>query len=124
MNYDPKALLVGAHPDLVRVVQRASEVSSVVFKVTEVLRTLEQQKKYLSSGKSTTLKSRHLPSSDGKSRAVDVAAFLDGDKLTWEWKYYASIAEAFKQASKELNVPIEWGGDWTKFKDGPKILLM
>ncbi|CAK1691465.1 hypothetical protein VCRA2119O147_7240001 [Vibrio crassostreae] len=30
---------------------------------------------------------------------------------------------AFKQAAKELNVPIVWGGDWVSFKDGPHVEL-
>ena len=28
-----------------------------------------------------------------------------------------------KQAAKDVNVPIEWGGNWTKFKDGPHFQL-
>jgi peptidoglycan L-alanyl-D-glutamate endopeptidase CwlK len=28
-----------------------------------------------------------------------------------------------KQAAKDVNVPIEWGGDWSAFKDGPHFQL-
>jgi peptidoglycan L-alanyl-D-glutamate endopeptidase CwlK len=28
-----------------------------------------------------------------------------------------------KQAAKELNVAIIWGGDWRRFKDGPHFEL-
>lgn len=36
---------------------------------------------------------------------------------------YHKLADAMKQAAKELNVPIEWGGDWRTFKDGPHFQL-
>jgi peptidoglycan L-alanyl-D-glutamate endopeptidase CwlK len=28
-----------------------------------------------------------------------------------------------KQAAYELNIKIEWGGDWKSFKDGPHFQL-
>ena len=34
-----------------------------------------------------------------------------------------AASAAFKQAAKELKVPIVWGGDWRTFKDGPHIEL-
>ncbi|EIT3942437.1 M15 family metallopeptidase, partial [Escherichia coli] len=33
------------------------------------------------------------------------------------------IAAAFRQASQELNIPVEWGGDWKTLKDGPHFQL-
>jgi peptidoglycan L-alanyl-D-glutamate endopeptidase CwlK len=33
------------------------------------------------------------------------------------------VADAFKRAANELGVPIVWGGDWPKFRDGPHIEL-
>ncbi|KLG58653.1 M15 family metallopeptidase, partial [Escherichia coli] len=39
------------------------------------------------------------------------------------WPLYEKIAQAFKQAAKELNTPIEWGGDWRTLKDGPHFQL-
>jgi peptidoglycan L-alanyl-D-glutamate endopeptidase CwlK len=30
-----------------------------------------------------------------------------------------SLAPGVKTAAVEIGVEIEWGGDWTKFKDGP-----
>jgi peptidoglycan L-alanyl-D-glutamate endopeptidase CwlK len=64
------------------------------------------------------MKSRHLPGADGKSRAIDIAP-LDGGQVSWAWPTYFKLAPIIKQAAKEVGVPIEWGGDWRTFKDGP-----
>lgn len=106
-----RAKLKGVHPDLVRVVERAITLTPVDFRVTEGLRTLARQRYMVASGASKTLNSRHL---DGY--AVDVVALIGG-QVCWDWRPYTRIAIAFKQAASELNIPIEWGGDWT-FKDG------
>lgn len=110
--------LEGAHPDLVRVVKRAAALSSIDFTVLEVLRTAARQKELVAKGASKTMKSRHLPGADGKSRAVDIAP-LDGGQVSWAWPMYHKLAPIIKQAAKDEGVPIEWGGDWRTFKDGP-----
>ena len=110
--------LEGAHPDLVRVVKRAAALSSIDFTVLEVLRTPARQKELVAKGASKTLRSRHLPGADGKSRAVDIAP-LDGAQVSWAWPVYHKLAPIIKQAAKDEGVPIEWGGDWRTFKDGP-----
>jgi hypothetical protein len=28
--------------------------------------------------------------------------------ISWDWKYYYKIEKAMKQASEELEIPIEW----------------
>lgn len=105
--------LSGVHPDLVRVVKRAIEISDVDFTVLEGVRTLDRQKQLVAKGASKTMNSRHLT-----GHAVDLAPVIDG-KVSWDWPLYYQIAKAVKQAAKELGVPIEWGGDWKSFKDGP-----
>lgn len=110
--------LEGAHPDLMRVVKRAAALSSIDFTVLEVLRTPARQKELVAKGASKTLRSRHLPGADGKSRAVDIAP-LDGGQVSWAWPVYHKLAPIIKQAAKDEGVPIEWGGDWRTFKDGP-----
>lgn len=112
------ARLENAHPDLVKVVTRAAAISNLDFTVLETLRTIERQKQLVAKGASSTMKSRHLPGPDGKSRAVDLAPMIDGE-VSWDWPLYHRLADAVKQAAKEVGVPIEWGGDWTTFKDGP-----
>lgn len=105
--------LEGVHPDLVRVVKRAAALSSIDFTVLEGLRTLERQKQLMASGATRTMKSRHL---DG--HAVDVAPMLNGE-VRWDWPLYKQLAPIIKQAAQMENIPIEWGGDWKTFKDGP-----
>lgn len=112
-----KKNLQGVNPALIAVARRALELSPVDFGITEGLRTMERQREMVRTGKSQTLKSRHLT-----GHAVDVVAYL-GANISWEWKYYEQIATAFKQAGKELGTVIEWGGDWKTLKDGPHFQL-
>lgn len=109
--------LRGVHPDLVGVVNRAIRLTRVDFAVTCGVRTIEEQRRLKAIGATKTLRSRHLT-----GHAVDVVA-LDNGTVRWDWPLYARIAEAFKQAGRELGVPVEWGGDWTRFKDGPHFQL-
>ena len=46
-----KDRLVGVHPDLVKVVHRALELTPVDFGITEGVRSLETQKKYVAEGR-------------------------------------------------------------------------
>lgn len=115
-NASMKAL-EGVHPDLVLVARRALELTTIDFRVTCGLRTVEEQQQLLAAGKSTTMKSRHLT-----GHAIDVVALVY-NRVTWDWDYYELIAQAFKQASSELGIPIEWGGDWKSFRDGPHFQL-
>jgi peptidoglycan L-alanyl-D-glutamate endopeptidase CwlK len=109
--------LAGVNPALVKVVRRALELTVVDFGITEGLRSEARQRDLLREGKSQTLRSRHLT-----GHAVDVVAYL-GREISWDWKYYEQIAAAFKRASVELHIPIEWGGDWKTLKDGPHFQL-
>ena len=99
--------LKGVDPRLVAVVNRAIQLSSVDFAVTEGLRTVETQKKYVAAGKSQTMKSKHI---DGK--AVDLVAYVDG-AISWELNLYDNIADAMAKAAKELGVSLKWGAAWT-----------
>lgn len=107
------ARLNGVHPDLVKVVKRAIGISEVDFTVLEGLRTLTRQKQLLAAGATKTLNSRHLT-----GHAVDLGALVAGS-VRWDWPLYYKIAAAMKQAAAELSIPVEWGGDWRSFKDGP-----
>lgn len=107
------ARLNGVHPDLVKVVKRAIGISEVDFTVLEGLRTLTRQKQLLAAGATKTLNSRHLT-----GHAVDLGALIAGS-VRWDWPLYYKIASAMKQAAAELKIPVEWGGDWRTFKDGP-----
>lgn len=92
------------------------------FIITCGVRTLEEQKILVKKGASKTLKSRHIPGKDGFSKAVDLAATLDG-ALRWDWPLFDKLAKAMKSAAVAEKVPLEWGGDWPTFKDGPHFQL-
>ena len=102
--------LSGVHPDLVAVVKRAIELTEQDFTVIEGIRNIDRQRKLYRTGKSKTLNSRHLT-----GHAVDIAPW----PISWEWEEFYPIEEAMKQAASELDVDLEWGGDWKSFKDGP-----
>ena len=86
--------------------------------MTEGLRTRERQEQLVKAGASKTTRSRHLT-----GHAVDLAAMIDGE-IRWDWPLYDKLAKAMKTAAaEELNVKIEWGGDWKTFKDGPHFQL-
>jgi len=106
------------HPDLAKIIRRAAEITIVPFTILQSDRTLAQQKENVRKGVSQTMKSRHLISSDGFVRAIDIAP-LDGKNASFAWPLYHKLAPIMKQAAKDIKVPVEWGGDWVKFKDGP-----
>lgn len=122
LNAKSLSLLQKVHPDLAKVTKRAAEVCLVEFIVTCGARTLAEQKVLVAKGFSKTMRSRHIPGGNGFSHAVDVAPVIDG-KVRWDWPPFHKIADAMKRAARELKVPIEWGGDWKTFKDGPHFQL-
>ena len=105
--------LEGVHPDLVRVVKRAAATSSLDFTVLEGLRTLDRQRQLMGLGATKTMNSRHLT-----GHAVDLAPMVGGT-VRWDWPLYHQLAAIVKSAAKAENVPVQWGGDWRTFKDGP-----
>lgn len=135
MGLHPRSLskLEGVHPDLSRVILRAAEFYSGDYIITEGERALEKQKALYLRGASTTMRSRHLKASNAckLACAVDLAVWLDLDEdgnvdngePRWDWPLYKELADAVKEAAKVEGVPIEWGGDWKSFKDGPHFQL-
>ena len=119
MQLNKKSLekLSGVHPDLVRVILKAAELSPVEFVVTEGLRTIERQSELVKKGASKTMRSRHIT-----GHAVDLAPKVNG-QVRWDWPLFYKLAPAVKLAASSLKIPIEWGGDWKTFKDGPHFQL-
>lgn len=109
--------LVGVHPDLVRVIRLALQYSLVPFSVSEGLRSMARQREMVRSGKSQTLRSRHLT-----GHAVDLVAMPAG-VISWEWDYYAHIAVAVRRAARECGVNIDWAGGEGTLRDGPHFQL-
>ena len=98
--------LEGVDPDLVWVVKKAIEITSVDFGVSEGVRSLERQKELVAKGASKTLKSKHI-----EGKAVDLIAYI-GNRISWEMSLYDNIADAMCAAAEELNVKLRWGAAW------------
>lgn len=118
-----KQALVGVHPDLVAIVNRAIQLTDQDFTVYEGVRTLDRQKKLFASGASKTLDSMHIPAKDrsGKStavygHAVDLVPWIDGQPR-WEWGPCFVIAAAFHKAATELGLAsaANFGGVWDRW---------
>ena len=114
--------LSGVHPDMVKVVKRAIEISPYDFGVTEGRRAIKKQEQYVAEGRSETMNSLHLEQPDGWCHAVDIYALVDG-RTTWEHKYFRKVIQAFFTAAIELGVQIEAGGLWRTFLDSPHFQL-
>ena len=116
--------LQNVHPDLVKVVTAALQLSAVDFAVVEGVRDLETQRKYVAKGVSKTMHSRHLLQPDGYGHAIDLYPYYDGsvqvEAPTSEWR---KVAAAMKKAACDLGVSITWGGDWKNGWDKPHIQL-
>lgn len=110
--------LRGVHPDLVKVIERALQISPVDFTVIEGLRTVERQKELVATGASRTMNSRHLT-----GHAVDLLPIGPNGRGEFAWPLYEQLAPAVKQAADDLGVKIVWGGDWRSFRDGPHFEL-
>lgn len=115
--------LKGVNPDLIKVVRRALEISSVDFSVIEGLRTAERQKELVATGKSKTMNSRHLT-----GHAVDLFP-VGGD---WnDYRCWLPVLDAMHKAGEELGVKLRFGVTWTdnprdksaRFLDAPHVEL-
>lgn len=144
-------VLATVKPDLRRVVERAIQISTVDFAVVQGGRTLDEQFKLYGKGRTaaqmkavgapeayarpterkvtwiTPQKGNHVvDKADGLGRAVDLAPFFKGG-IEWDNNgklgLWPPIAKAMKRAADELDVAIEWGGDWTTNVDRPHFEL-
>lgn len=135
------AALKGVHPDLVRVVRRAIQITSQDFLVTQGVRTKEGMWEVYGKGRTVAqvtakgvparyaqpgvpkvtwlanpLGSNHRQMPDGFGHAVDLVPY----PVDWkDLKKFAVIGKAMKAAADELNVKIGWGGDWQGSRDYP-----
>jgi peptidoglycan L-alanyl-D-glutamate endopeptidase CwlK len=122
--------LLGVHPDLqTRVPQILSAMAVLGFemRVTDGLRTLEQQQELYALGRSkpghivtnadgVVHPSNHQQKTDGFGHAVDCTFWVEGEPSWAEdlpWRCYGECAKA---------LGLKWGGDWGK-PDKPHIEL-
>ena len=103
--------LEGVNPLLVDTVKEAIKLSSVDFGVIYGVRSLAEQEKLYKTGRSQTMKSKHLIQDDKTSHAVDLMAY-DGSNPSWDIVMYDDIADAMKAAAKETGANIRWGAAW------------
>lgn len=75
----------------------------------EVLRTVEQQKVYVQTGRSKTMNSNHL-----RKCAVDLNIFRNGTLLATK-----ADLQLFGDFWESLDPKNSWGGNWNSFKDCP-----
>lgn len=121
----------GLHPDLRKGLNVALQLMPFPFRVIEGCRTVERQRQLVAIGASKTMRSRHIPKvpKGGKiayGHAFDAVPLVDLDRdgkietsEMFDWPLYKRMSPFFKQAFEDVGVPIEWGGDWKTFKDGP-----
>lgn len=136
-----EARMEGLHPNLVKVLRRAIQISPIDFTIIEGVRSDEQC--FINFGKGRTqlecqrggcpvkyaqpklpkvtwltkaLSSNHRKKLDGYGHAVDIYPYPVSQVLNKRPSQYEplfnKIAKAMFQASKELNIPIRWGADW------------
>ncbi|MBJ7446866.1 MAG: M15 family metallopeptidase [Brevundimonas sp.] len=131
-----RARLKGVHPQLVRVVERAIEISPQDFLVLEGVRTPQRQRQLYGQGRTRqelaragvdvslakpsegkvtwTLISNHFVKADGYGHAVDLAPY----PVDWEgptrFPKFDAIAKAMFQAARELGIGLRWGADWDR----------
>ncbi len=112
-----KKRLEGVHPDIKRLAERALELSSVDFGISQGVRTKEEQRELVRAGASRTMNSRHLT-----GHAIDIVCYVGG-AVSWHFPVYEKVHDAFRKASIELNIPYTWGGYWPTLRDGPHYEL-
>lgn len=131
--------LKGVNPSLVKVVERAIELTEQDFLVLEGVRSKEQC--YINYGKGRTVaqcSAKGVPTNYAQPSLSKVtwlnnplaskhvtgnAVDLVPSPIDWNTiSKFTTISKAMKQAAKELGVDLEWGGDWTK-KDYPHFEL-
>lgn len=117
--------LTGVNDDLVKVINRALEISPADFAVIEGLRSMKKQEENVRKGVSKTMASRHLT-----GHAVDILPSAIKPGMNWDLKYFMPVLKAIKQAGDELGVPLRFGINWkndpslpieTKFIDAPHV---
>lgn len=112
--------LKGVHPNLVKVLERALELSSIDFFVNEGVRTPERQQELYAQGRTKpgpkvtwTLKSNHfINPRTGYGHAVDIYAHPFNPNQSPVTS--RALAAVMLRAAHELDIPIRWGADWDR----------
>ena len=109
------------HPDLVRVIRDSFDRSPKRFVVIEGRRSIQRQADLIASGASAIkdpAQGRHV-----QGMAVDVMLLDQDGRAVWETAAYRDLASVVLGVSRELGIPVTWGGSWRSFPDGPHFEL-
>lgn len=128
--------MIGLHPNMIKLIHRAAELSTVPFMVVEGVRSKDQC--MINYGKGRTiaecvakglpskfaqpnqgkvtwlndpLKSKHAIQADGLGHAVDLLP------APYDWKdtkLFDQLDKIMVAAAKELGIHIRWGADWNQ----------
>jgi peptidoglycan L-alanyl-D-glutamate endopeptidase CwlK len=114
------------HPLLRKVFEEV--VKKVDCTIIEGVRTVETQKEYVRTGKSTTMNSKHLPQADGTSWAVDCIAYpVEWDNWQRNYMFAGYVKGVAHSMGIDLRMGADWDGDFTtkdqKFHDLPHFEL-
>ncbi len=116
--------LKGVHPKMVKLMKTAITNAPIDFVITEGVRTQKRQWELFKAGKSKCdgikNKSNHQVKADGYGHAVDLYPLPINYKNKEPYKI---LAGHIKKVAKELNIKIQWGGDWKNFCDMPHYEL-
>ena len=104
--------MIGVHPDLIRVLERAMSFQIMDFSVLEGLRTLERQRYLVSIGSSKTLNSKHiLQEHTGYGHAIDIAPY----PIDWQDHSRFYVLNGIMRAAAAIEgVAIRSGADWDR----------
>jgi peptidoglycan L-alanyl-D-glutamate endopeptidase CwlK len=115
--------LKGVHPLMVKLMHASITNAPIDFVITEGVRTTERQQELFKQGKSKCdgikNKSKHQKKADGYGHAVDLYPLPIQYKNI---KPYIILSEHIKKVAKQLNINIEYGGDW-RMRDYPHYQL-
>ena len=99
--------LAGVDAALQETVKLAIQKTKIDFGVICGMRNLKEQEALVAKGASKTMKSKHL-----EGKAVDLMAYIDGGRASWELNLYDEIADAMKEAAVRTGTKIRWGAAW------------
>jgi peptidoglycan L-alanyl-D-glutamate endopeptidase CwlK len=109
--------LAGVKKELAAVAALAlTKYTTQDFMCFDGLRTIEEQRRLVATGKSKTMNSMHLPQKDGFSHAMDLVPVNDKGQPVWDWKMIYPVVLAVDQAATQLGYAqnIVWGGAWDR----------
>ncbi len=122
-----QAKLDRLHPDLRVILNEA--IKHVDFTVIEGVRSLDRQRELVRTGKSKTLKSKHLEQDDGWSHAVYIIAYpIKWDNWQRNYLFVGFIKGIAANMGIKIRIGADWDGDFTtrdqSFHDLPHIELI